>query len=104
MNLLKNIIPKELRDEIHYTSKIRLLVVCFVSFLHMLVAGDERVRTELIGKYLPVLKVAFNIYLFRKRAVYIGDSLFLSVRPEVVKRCLCTFHTFSFCADKKKKY
>ena len=68
----------------------------FFSFLHMLVAGDERVRTE--------LKAAFNIYLFRKRAVYIGDSLFLSVRPEVVKRCLCTFRTFSFCADKKKKY
>ena len=76
----------------------------FFSFLHMFVAGDERVRTELIGKYLPVLKAAFNVYLFRKRAVYIGDSLFLSVRLEVVKRCLCTFRTFSFCADKKKKY
>ena len=27
----------------------------------LLVAGDERVRTELIGKYLPVLKAAFNV-------------------------------------------
>ena len=27
----------------------------------LLVAGDERVRTELIGKYLPVIKVAFNV-------------------------------------------
>lgn len=27
----------------------------------LLVAGDERVRTELIGKYLPVIKAAFNV-------------------------------------------
>ena len=27
----------------------------------LVVAGDERVRTELIGKYLPVLKAAFNV-------------------------------------------
>ena len=27
----------------------------------LLVAGDKRVRTELIGKYLPVLKAAFNV-------------------------------------------
>lgn len=27
----------------------------------LIVAGDERVRTELIGKYLPVLKAAFNV-------------------------------------------
>ena len=27
----------------------------------LFVAGDERVRTELIGKYLPVLKAAFNV-------------------------------------------
>ena len=27
----------------------------------LLVAGDERVRTELIGKYLPVVKAAFNV-------------------------------------------
>lgn len=27
----------------------------------LVVAGDERVRTELIGKYLPVIKAAFNV-------------------------------------------
>lgn len=27
----------------------------------LLLAGDERVRTELIGKYLPVIKAAFNV-------------------------------------------
>ena len=27
----------------------------------LLLAGDERVRTELIGKYLPVIKATFNV-------------------------------------------
>lgn len=27
----------------------------------LIVAGDERVRTELVGRYLPVIKAAFNV-------------------------------------------